>query len=397
MHEFTFLCPAKTCAGVNALQHLPFELEAMGASKPMVIQDMPSHLAQLAGHLAKAFAGSKMTLGIHTPIPEEKNGNDTAVFIRALYYQYQENGFDALIALGGAGAAQVAKALNIAVSLGPDALKQGDIQRPLSPLVYLPTGPDAIDGACASTSFNSRTFETPFLFPNLVMIDPKLMPPCDRSLLLDCILTCIAVGCEVFAFSPAAPARAYAATVISLAESALDIFLTSGLKGPDSLKAVKKENSIIWEKVVQAAVMTGYLVSNPDSVFTITLGRAIAAKGSLGLGQIMAILLPAVLESGPSPHLGQLYLHLSNADDFSATSGPQRPMAAVWELRKITHRLFALSHGLLPRNLAEAGWPKAALEPVTDEIQNALNLTDEQRAVLSRILACAWDGRPMNS
>ena len=124
MPAVSFSCPAKTCAGTRALDHLPFELGAMGASKPMVIQDQKSHAAGLAKHLKSAVSASGMTLGISAPLPEDSTPDAPALFVRDLHDRFREKGFDALIALGSAPAADAAKALNIAVSLGPDALQQ---------------------------------------------------------------------------------------------------------------------------------------------------------------------------------------------------------------------------------------------------------------------------------
>jgi len=394
---FSFLCPAKTCAGVNALEHLPFELSAMGASKPMVIQDKACHAAGLPRVLKRTFAASGMTIGISGPVPENPAGDETAVFIRTLYDHYREKGYDALIALGGTAAVHAAKALNIAVTLGPDALKSGEIDQPLSPLVFLPTGTDAFEGTGGWTRFSGRTLHAPFLSPGLVIIDPKLMAADDRNLLLDRALTCISVGCEVFSLSPAPPARAYAAAVVAMARPALETLLVSGLKGPDSLKAAARENARVQEKLVQASVMTGYLISGDAPIFSLALGRAIAARGCVPQGQIMTIVLPAVLEAMPSAALGDLYLHLSGPDAFSSIPASQQALSAVHEIRKITHTLFSLSHGLLPRTLEEAGWSPEALESLGVEMQTTSCLTDEEAATLTRIMACARDGRPIGS
>ncbi len=395
MHSFSFLCPAKTCAGANALEHLPFELGAMGASKPMVIQDKACHAAGLTKMLKHAFSASGLAFGITGPVPENPDSEDGAVFIRSLYDHYLEKGFDAIIAMGGKAAADAAKALNVAVSLGPDALKSGEIPQPLSPLVFLPTGTQAFEGSCTWAQFSNRSMVSPFLSPDLIMIDPKLMVADDRNLLLDRALTFLSVGCEVFAFSPAPPARAYAAAVVAMVKDALAALLASGIKGPDNLKAAAKENARIQKTLVQASVMTGYLISETAPLFCLSIGRAIAARGSVPQGQIMAAVLPAVLESMPSAALGNLYLHLSDPDAFSSVPASQQPAAAVHEIRKITHTLFSLSHGLLPRTLDEAGWTAESLDSLKEQIRQEQDITDDQTRTLTRIMACALDGRPM--
>ena len=252
-----------------------------------------------------------------------------------------------------------------------------------------------MEGAAASTRCHGSPFESPFLYPDLVVIDPKLMLPEDRPLLLDRALACLAAGCETVAASANASARAYGAAAASLSRSVLEALLASGLKGPDSLKQAAGENTRAQRKLVQAAVMAGYLSSGKTPLLSLLLGRAIAAKGRISQGQIMAIVLPAVLESTPGQNLGQVLLHLSNPERFSAVPGSQRPAAAVQESRNLTHRLFSLSHGLLPRTLEEAGWSPETLERLGEEIREDRHLNTRDSRRLSRILACAWDGRPM--
>jgi alcohol dehydrogenase class IV len=361
----------------------------------MVIQDKASHDAGLTKKLKQAFSGTGMTMGISGPAPEDPDSQAAAMFVRSLYDCFQEKGYDALVALGGKAAAQAAKALNIAVSLGPEALTSKEIFQPLAPLVFLPTGTDAYDGTTRVTQFNGHPLSSPHLSPDLVMIDPRLMLTDDRNLLLDRALTCLAAGCEIFALSPAPPARAYAATIVCLARSALASLLASGLKGPDNLKAAARENARIHNTLVQASVMTGYLMSQDAPIVSLALGRAIAGRGRAPLGQIMVIVLPAVLESRPSTALGDLYLHLSTPDAFASVPASQQPLAAVYEIRNITHTLFSLSHGLLPRTLGEAGWSMDALESLRDDIKNAFGLTDPK--TLTRIMARALDGRPMGN
>lgn len=395
MHAFTFSCPAKTSAGIHALEHLPFELRAMGASKPMVIPDAAA--AKKTKQLTRAFAASDISLGLSSPVPGGPDTEETALFVRSLFDHFREKGFDAIIAMGGEDAANAAKALNIAVSSGPDALKKGEVTQALSPLVYLPTGTGAMAGTAASARFNTRTFDAPALCPDLVLIDPSLMLPEERSRIIDNALSCLAVGCEAFALSPAPPARAYAATIVSLARTVLDDLLASGLKGPDHLKAGEKEVARAQKRLVQAAVMAGHLISSPEPLFSHLLGQIIGAKGRTSPGHIALVVLPTVLESKAGPKLGQLFRHLSDDSTFSAVPGPQQSLAALQKIRELTHRLFSLSHGLLPRTLAEAGWSPESLANLSEEIATGHHLAGEQRSQLNHILACAWDGRPMGA
>lgn len=111
----------------------------MGGSKPLVVQDNAAHQAGLAKILARAFSDSGMALGMSPPLPAT-HGEASVAFIKSLYEIYREKGFDCLIAMGGQAAADTAKALNMAVTIGPEALTTGEIKAPLTPWPICPPG-----------------------------------------------------------------------------------------------------------------------------------------------------------------------------------------------------------------------------------------------------------------
>lgn len=393
----SFLSPTKISAGVNALEHLPFDLAAMGADKPMVILDRESQEAGLTKPLIQAFKASGMTIGFSNPAPlaDSPGSQETAEFIRTLYHLYQDKGYNALMALGGSAAADAAKAVGIAVALGPETLNRDDISGPLPPLVYLPSGTTGLADAAGAMRFNGKTVVSPFLAPDIALIDPKLMRPQDRADILDQGLISLALGSEVFALSQSAPARAYAATIVSLAAEAIKPLLDSGLKGPDSLKAGQKEAAQAQKRLAQAAVMAGCLSAGHSLLYTLTIGQEMAARGRIPMGQIMAIVVPAVLEAAETaPGLGDLFCHLAGAAAYSRVPAPQRPAAALGFLRDITHQLYGQSRGLLPRTLDEAGWQPGTLDSLADDITSARKFSPAQTAMLNQIFTLAWDGSP---
>ena len=392
--HFSFLCRTKTSAGTNALEHLPFELSGMGAKKPMVIRDAASRKHKLHKRLINAFKDSGMTLGLAPAVPEPSDSNSgpdqTAQFIRDMYTTYREKGYDAVIAVGKSPAADMAKALNIAVTLGPDALKGADITAPLNPMIYIPTGVGTGTATAASVTFNRQNFVSPFLAPDQAVIDPLMLIPDERDSLLDAALFSLALGCEVHALSDNPPARAYATALVELAAEPLSRMIAG--YSESNLKQRKNAESDWQKQLVQAAVIGGYLTDGSLPLLTLALGREIAGdSGRVSQGMIMTVLLPAVLETLGRNDFGSLLLPLAGMERFSTVPVAQQPVTAVQTIRGLINDLHAVTGGHPPRTLAEAGWHTAALTALAREKDIA---RDTNPDVLKQILTHACDGSP---
>jgi len=341
MSHFSFLCRTKTSFGKNGLEHLPFDLSAMGRAKPMVIQGTDP--AGTTRPLINAFKESGMTLGISPP-PPEKDGDETVRFIRSIYDIYIEKGYDAIIALGGEQAANMAKALNIAVTLGPEALTQREITVPLNPLVYLPTGVKTGTATAGTAQFNDKTFNSVFLAPDQVVMDPALFTADDRDTLLDSALFCLTTGCEIF-ISQNPPARAYSTLIIQLTFPILKALIDQGIAPEDNLDQRKKQEQEWQKNLVQAAVLTGYLIGQALGP---VIGTKIAASSRLPVGHAAALVLPSILESGSSTNLNGLLLPLAGADTFSSVPSSQQGVSAVQTIRTLINDLYRISGGGFP-------------------------------------------------
>ena len=121
---FEFMCPVKTGSGNQALEHLPSDLAALDARKPLILTEKRNREKGLVNHLVQAFKTWNITLGIYDGIDETSNLGT----VKDLYRLYLDRGFDCIIALGNGNVMNVAKVLNIAVSGKPEdlmALKGG--------------------------------------------------------------------------------------------------------------------------------------------------------------------------------------------------------------------------------------------------------------------------------
>ncbi|MDD9303437.1 MAG: iron-containing alcohol dehydrogenase [Desulfobacter sp.] len=388
MSHFSFLCRTKTSFGKNALEHLPFDLAAMGSSKPMVIQDKASHLAGLTKPVIRAFKESGMTIGISPPIPETREGD--ANFIKSMYTHYTEKGYDALIALGRQTAGDAAKALNIAVSLGPESLKKKNISQRLNPLIYLPIGAASGAATAGMARFNNQTFMSDFLAPDQAVIDPSLFIPDEVDTLIDVSLTCLATGAEVLGLSRSLPARAYASAIIRLGIAPLESIIQSNKDHQNQPQKIK----LAWQKdLVQAGVMAGYLMSEP--LISNILGQTISDQTRISQGQAMCIVLPPLLEALGTEDMEGLLLALKGQESFSTVPLPLYAQTSVQAIRSLVNSLYGVSRGRRPRTLEEAGWNKTAIVSLGEKLVDSGTLKGIDPNTLETILTCACDGRPV--
>jgi len=233
-------------------------------------------------------------------------------------------GFDAIIALGTGRVVDMAKALNMAVTLGPDTLKPTrepfSPAKPLAPFVYIPTGVGTGMEAGTTARFNGNLFDSPFLVPDLAVIDPVILTQGTKDSIINSGLTCLAACCEAHVLSKNPPARAYAATAIALV---MENFmpLVRNILMPDALPdrvSDKKTAGHNLASLTHASVITGIILANYKGLSTFQFAIHLADHCSASTGQAMAIIVPAVLDilSKDRSDIGNLALPLSGPDEF---------------------------------------------------------------------------------
>jgi len=67
--NYEFYCPVKINSGNRALEHLPVELDALNATKPLVITDKKIAKKGLIKKIEGAFKDSGITMAIFDGVP----------------------------------------------------------------------------------------------------------------------------------------------------------------------------------------------------------------------------------------------------------------------------------------------------------------------------------------
>ena len=369
-----FLCRSMTGCGKHALEHLPVELAAVGAKKPLVITSKSVAAAKATTPVANAFKSSGMTIGMVDSV-SALSGIDT---VERLAILYQDKGFDAILALGGPSVANVSKVVNLAVSDTQGNLKtlagHNRISRPLNPLFYLPSGSGAGFETAGEARVETLEFSSMFLMPDKVIIDPRLMSADTVSALAGQAMASLACCAEAHCTTTNPLVRAYAATGISLVMANLEPALYPLFNPVETGRFFSKPHDRKKElaALATAGAICGYLWSNCPDLMTVQLGRALSGRCSTHPGLIMGTLLPAVVEyrtmaEGGAGAMDRLLLALEGLDRYCATPGAQRFDLALARLRQLANALFLDSGGTLPRTLEDLGIPLETLEQLADK------------------------------
>ena len=184
---FEFYCPTKIVAGQSALEHIPFELAALGSKRPMVITDKGVREAGLVGVLEAVLSEADVPVAaIFDDVPPDSS----IAVVAEVAKTYRDAEADALLAIGGGSVLDTAKGANILGSEGGDDIRAYSgsqaLTRRLKPFFAVPTtsgtGSEVSPGAVIRDVERGvkLLFGSSFLLPDAAILDPRMtlgLPP----------------------------------------------------------------------------------------------------------------------------------------------------------------------------------------------------------------------------
>ncbi len=396
---FEFMCPVKTGSGNQALEHLPSDLAALDARKPLILTEKRNREKGLVNHLANAFKTWNLTLGVYDGI-DENSSLDT---VKNLYSLYLDRGFDCIIALGNGNVMNVAKILNIAVSGKPEDLKRvkdGEpITEPLKPLVYIPV----ISGSATETSgdvcFDGMNVSSRYLMPDIVTIDPRMLVDETPEKTANTGLAALTCGVEAYMAGDANPlSLTYAQLIVDFVINNLQNLIGESLVERGRIKTAIREFAAKKERtaLVNAACMAGYVYSNTPRGLASILGREVAEAVGAPEGIVSGLLLPYVMEASvcmKGADLSAVMRPMAGIEAFCATPEGQRFDYAVNRIRLLQNGLFNLTEGRIPRTLDDLRISKKTLADIADKVGAGTGGFDKDLCLM--ILEHAFDGKPV--
>ncbi|HEX4869686.1 MAG TPA: iron-containing alcohol dehydrogenase [Moraxellaceae bacterium] len=389
---YEFFCPVKVVAGHKALEHIPFELATLQATRPMVLTDKGVVAVGLLKHVEAAFADSDIAIAcVFDDVPPDSS----MTTVRNAAAMYRANGCDAIIAVGGGSVIDTAKATNILVTEGGDDLHAfsgaHNLKRPLKPLFVVPTtaGTGSETTMVAVVSDPEKGVKVPFtsyfLLPNAAILDPRMtltLPPHITAMTAMDAMTHAVEAFTCLAANPISDAYATAA-IRKISDNLLRV-----MDNPADADARLE--------LAQASTMAGIAFSNAMVGLVHSLGHSAGAVCHLPHGLCMSLFLPYVLEYNKDVNgerIGELLLPLAGADAYATTPRQERAERAIGHIRWLRDELY--NRCKLPRTLKETGKvSEPQLEQIADLTINdgsiIFNPKETDREEALAILKRAW-------
>lgn len=349
---YEFFCPVKVIAGNAALEHIPYELSAVSARRPMIITDKGVRGAGLLDPVIAACTESGQEIAvIYDDVPPDSSTD----VVREIAGLYRKSQCDAILAIGGGSAIDTAKAVNILVSEGGDDIAEyagaGVLTRPLKPFFVLPTtagtGSEVTSVAVIADTRRSvkLPFSSSFLLPNAAIIDPRMTLTLPPHITAATGMDAMTHAVEAFTCIAKNPlSDAYASAAIRKISSHLLRVMDNPADADARLE------------LAEASTMAGIAFSNSMVGLVHALGHSLGAICHIPHGVCMSMFLPYVLDYNLDQirePLGELLLYLAGPEVYAVTPKAERPMASIAAIRKLRDELHGRCQ--LPRTLRETG------------------------------------------
>ncbi|MEN6434755.1 MAG: iron-containing alcohol dehydrogenase [Anaerolineaceae bacterium] len=364
---YEFFSPVKIISGHKALENLPYELDQMGAHKPILITDQGVTKAGLVQKVVDTFADSEAVIGaIFDQVPQDSSSK----VVNEIAGIYRQAGCDSIVAVGGGSVIDTAKGVNIVITERTDDLMKYSgaemLKKQMQPFIVIPTtaGTGSEVTCVAVISDPDRhlkmSFTSNFLYPRAAILDPRM------TLTLPPMITA-ATGMDALTHAM----EAY----ISLQKNPLsDSYAMKAIEiiAKNLIAVVKDGNNRDGRlALANASTMAGIAFSNAMVGVVHNLGHATGGVCRVPHGVAMSIFLPFGLEYNQSKvgdQIAELLLPLAGSEVYSATPANQRTAKVIAVINEMKNELYELCK--LPRTLKEAG---VAPEKLPDIARTALN------------------------
>ncbi len=381
-----FFCPVKINAGKKALDHLPFELDSLGAATPFLMTSREAAQKGLVKKVIHAFKGSGMPLAIF----EETGPVSTLQTVLTAAKLFKDAGCDAILALGSNPVMDMAKALNLCVSQNTEDLEsfrtEKDLDQPMKPFLSIPcfsgdgreSGPHAVVG--------NKILSSRKLMPDAVALDPALIrleKPVKFAASAMRAMTCAMESTIENSANPLTEAFAQVAVASIFA---------------NLLKAMRKED---WKNarhvLLMAETISECAFCNAAPGLAYTLGMEIGRHCMVPSGLCMGIVLPHVLDylsASEGDGVSRLLVPLGGRDLYAITAERLRSSRVVSMMRDLCFDVYQAGRGEIPGALEGTGLSREKLKDIAQNVQKESDGKFTPEGSLM-ILEHAWDGSLM--
>ncbi len=352
-----FICPVKILCGLRSLEHMPYELAARNARRPLLLSDEDAFRENRSLALVDALRESDLHLGAVEQLPATVDRR----LVQELAAIYRDRDHDALVVMGSGPLVDLAKLLNLVVSTGqddPQVFSNGSagIDPHIKPMVLI--APAAATGYEASGRVQTDwiALRSVGLMPDLVCIDERTLGAPGIEDLLTTGVTALALGTEAVLSAYKNPIRAiYATNAVQMATAALN----AADQMPDAVDPRRH--------LAAAAVMTGCTLADHPPGLLPQLAGHLAETGRVSADEALGILLPVIVAYGTRNwgwSSADLLPALVGRNRSASTPARQRSMQTITTLMALMNALFDHTAGRIPRTLHDAGFTFEELAPL---------------------------------
>ncbi|PID77983.1 MAG: alcohol dehydrogenase [Deltaproteobacteria bacterium] len=358
---YEFYNPVKIISGNKAIDNIPYELDLLGASRPLLITDNGIEQAGLLKVFLGGLKGSEIEIGaICRDIPSDSSMK----IVGEIADIFRENKCDSIIALGGGSPIDTAKGVNILVGENSNDLMQFEgadrLKKPLKPFIVVPTtAGTGSEATLVAVIYNEETkvkmeFISSYLLPSIAVIDPRMtetMPPKITAATGMDALTHAVEAYTCLQKNPVSDSYAFSAVKI-IGENLIGAVES----GKDKKTRLAMAN---------AATMAGIAFSNSMVGGIHALGHAAGAVARVHHGVAMSIFLPHCLEYNfekIKDFLEELLLPFAGPEIFASTPKEKRGEKFIYEIKNFQKKLEEMAG--LPMRLKDAGVTENMIEKI---------------------------------
>lgn len=364
---YEFFSPVKIISGLKALENLPYELDALGAFRPILITDQGVTRAGLVQQVVDTFADSHAVIGaVYDKVPQDSS----SAVVNEIAAIFSQAGCDSIVAVGGGSVIDTAKGVNIVVTENSDDLLKFSgaemLKKPMKPFIVIPTtaGTGSEVTCVAVISDPSRnlkmSFTSNFLYPRAAILDPRMTLTLPPMITAATGMDALTHAVEAYISMQKNPlSDAYAWKAIEIIAKTLPGVVKDGNDREGRLA------------LANASTMAGIAFSNSMVGIVHNLGHATGGVCHVPHGIAMSIFLPFGLQYNlkkVSAEIGELLLPLAGEEVFSKTPQEARAEKVIEAIHDLKDELFELCR--LPRTLKEANVVREKLPEIANAALN---------------------------
>ncbi|MDO8879667.1 MAG: iron-containing alcohol dehydrogenase [Coriobacteriia bacterium] len=364
---YEFCNSTKIVSGTRALEHIGYELAALGASRPLVLTNTQLLELKVATLVLDALADTEAeVVGVYQEIPVDSSASVVDDVARA----YRESGADAIVAVGGGSVLDTAKGATIVLSHGGTLMEHRGAESLLGrravAFIAIPTtagtGSEVTSAAVIKDTERhvKMGFTSLSLLPDVAILDPRLTVGLPARLTASTAMDALTHAVEAVSCVQANPlSDCYAKAAIGLIRDHLPAVLDDP-QAPAGRLAL-----------ANAALMAGAAFSNAMVGIVHAMGHAAGGVAGIPHGDAMAVLLPhgmAYNTDAVGDRYGELLLDLAGADVYASTPADERAAASIATVRAMLDMLHTTAGlsvtlgqlGVLPEQIPDIA--RAALD-----------------------------------